>query len=56
MRLSAPTLPIFIVSVMIAVLALLSLLGSIPILGTYAFWVMLLAYVLLVAGCVMKGV
>jgi hypothetical protein len=56
MRLNAPTFPVFVISLIVAILALVSLFVPIPILSAYAFWLMLLAYVLLVAGCVMKGV
>ena len=56
MRLNAPTFPVFVVSVILALLALVSLFVPIPFVSAYAFWLMLVAYVLLVAGNVLKGV
>ena len=55
MRLNAPTFLVFVISVILAILALVSIFVPIPILSAYAFWVLLLAYVILVAGNVLKG-
>jgi hypothetical protein len=55
MTLSAPTMPVFIISVVLAVLALLGHLAQIPFVTLYQFWVALAAYVVLLVGCVMKG-
>ena len=56
MKLNAPTKLIFIISLVLAVLALLAALGiAIPIVSGNALWVALVAYVVLAAGNVMKG-
>jgi len=56
MKLNAPTFIIFVISVVLAVLALLSVFIPLPIISAYAFWVLLIAYIVLVAGNVLKGV
>lgn len=55
MNLSAPTVPIFIISVVLAILALLGHFVAIPFLTIYQFWIAILAYVVLCVGCLMKG-
>jgi len=55
MNLSAPTLPVFLISVVLAVLALVGHFVSMPFVTLYQFWVALAAYVVLLVGCVMKG-
>lgn len=56
MNLSAPTKPVFIVSVVLAILGLLPMLGvALPFIGAYACWVLLAGFVLLALGCVLKG-
>jgi hypothetical protein len=55
MTLSAPTMQVFIVSVALAVLALIGHFVSIPFVTLYQFWVALAAYVVLLIGCLMKG-
>ena len=55
MNLSAPTVPIFIISVVLALLALLGHFVNIPFLTIYQFWIAILAYVVLFIGCVTKG-
>lgn len=56
MTLSAPTMPVFIVSLVVAVLALLVVLGVIPSLGGIAsVWLALIAYAILLVGNLMKG-
>ena len=56
MRLNAPTQVVFIVSLILAVLALIGYFIAIPFLTAYAFWLAIVAYLVLAAGCVMKGV
>ena len=58
MKLSAPTLPIFLVSVILAVIALLVHYAgvSIPWASRHAFDVLTIAYVALFAGNIFKGV
>ena len=53
--LSAPTVPVFLGSVVLAVLALLGHFAKIPFITEYQFWVAILAYVLLFLGAVLKG-
>lgn len=56
MKLSAPTQPIFLISLILAILALVSALGiSIPVIGGYTVWLALVAYLVLFVGNVMKG-
>ena len=55
LNLSAPTVPIFIISVILAILALLGHFVAIPFVTIYQFWIAILAYVVLFIGCVMKG-
>jgi hypothetical protein len=54
-NLSAPTQVVFLISVVLAVLALLGLFVRIPFVSLYAFWVMTAAYVVLAIGCLLKG-
>ncbi len=56
MNLSAPTMPIFLVSLILAVLAVLSAkFLSIPVVSGNEFWVAVLAYIVLLVGNVAKG-
>ncbi|WP_195162752.1 hypothetical protein [Mesorhizobium sp. NBSH29] len=54
MKLNAPKQIIFIISLVIAVIGLLAGLGVLAI-PLAAFWIMAIAYVVLAAGCLMKG-
>lgn len=56
MNLSAPTMIVFIISVVIAVLGLLAALGILSIIPVPSFWLMAIAYVVLLAGTLFKGV
>ena len=56
MNLSAPTMPIFIISLVIAIVALLLAIGIIPPFGVSATWVALIGYAVLLAGNLLKGV
>jgi len=56
MRLSAPTQVVFIISLILAVLALIGFFVVIPFVTAYAFWLAIIAYVVLAAGCLMSGV
>jgi hypothetical protein len=55
MNLSAPTQVVFIISLIIAVLALIGYFVNIPYVTQYQFWFAIVAYVVLAAGCLMKG-
>ncbi len=58
-RLTPPGMPVFILALVLAVLALVSLHFSIPSIGhfvaTNRFWFMTAAYVLLFIGVVFRG-
>jgi hypothetical protein len=54
--LNAPTQMIFLISLVLAILAVLGLFVTIPFVSIYAFWVAIIAYIVLAAGCVMKNV
>jgi hypothetical protein len=56
MRLNAPTQMVFLISLILAVLALVGHFVLIPYVTTYQFWVAIAAYVVLAAACVLKGV
>ena len=56
MKLNAPTQIVFLISLVLAVIALIGALGiAIPVIGGYTIWIALAAYVVLAAGNVMKG-
>ncbi|MBI5909427.1 MAG: hypothetical protein HY848_05690 [Betaproteobacteria bacterium] len=58
MNLSAPTMPVFLISVVLAVIALLVHYAgvSIPWASKHVFEVLLLAYAALFAGNIFKGI
>lgn len=56
MNLSAPTQPIFLISLVLAVLAIIGFFVSIPFVSAYAFWFAIVGYIVLAVGCLMKGV
>ena len=53
--LSAPTAPVFWISVVLAVLALLGHFARIPFFIEYQFWTAIVAYVVLLLGNVLRG-
>ena len=55
MNLSAPTMPIFLISLILAILAVLGAFMPIPLISGNAFWVAVIAYVVLLVGNVAKG-
>jgi len=55
MNLSAPTLPVFLVSVVVAIVAVLVMLGVVPAFGIASAWLALIAYAILLVGNVMSG-
>lgn len=55
MNLSAPNQVVFWVAVIVAVLAILGTFVAIPVISPYAFWVAILAFVVLAGGVMMKG-
>ena len=56
MRLSAPTQLIFLVSLALAIFALIAFLVRIPNVSPHAFWIAIIAYVVLAVGCALRGV
>lgn len=56
MNLNAPTQLVFILSLVIAVLALIGHFVMIPFVSEYKFWFAIVSYVVLAAACVLKGV
>jgi hypothetical protein len=57
MELSAPKFVVFIIAVVLALISLLPVIG-IPLgaLGAYSYWLLLVAFVVLAAGNLIKGV
>lgn len=55
MTLSRPTNLVFIISIVIAVLALLAGLGKLSVIPLPSVWQMGIAYTLLAIGCLFKG-
>ena len=56
MNLSAPTTMIFVISIVLAILAVLSTFMPLPIIGEYKFWVAIAAYVILAVGNMFRGI
>lgn len=55
MKLSAPKVVTFWVSVALAALGLLAFLVTIPFLSGFAFWIVLIAFIILLLGTLIKG-
>jgi len=56
MKFSAPSVLIFVISLVIAVIGVLTALGSIAFIPLASVWIMAIAYAVLAAGCLFKGV
>ena len=56
MKLSAPTQIVFLISVAVAVIGLLAALGILSFIPVASVWIMLVAYIILAGGCLLKGV
>ena len=54
-QLSAPSQVLFLVSLALAIIAILGALVILPFVTLYAFWIALLAYLVLAVGCLLKG-
>ena len=54
MRLNAPTQMIFLISLVLAALAVVAHFVVIPYATEYRFWLAVAGYVVLAAGCLMK--
>lgn len=55
MNLSAPTMVLFVISIVIAIIAALAALGVIAFIPLASVWIMAVAFVVLAAGCLFKG-
>ncbi|MER9798354.1 hypothetical protein NKJ36_14650 [Mesorhizobium sp. M0142] len=55
MNLSAPTQLIFIISLVIAIIGVLAALGVLAFIPLNAAWIVVIAYIVLAAGCLMRG-
>lgn len=56
MNLSAPTMLVFLISVVVAIVGLLVGLGILAMIPISGFWIMTAAFVVLAAGNLLKGV
>jgi hypothetical protein len=57
MNLSPPTTAVFVISLILALLAVIgTLVHTIPLISDQAFWVAIIAYVVLAVGNVFRGV
>jgi hypothetical protein len=56
MNLNAPTQVVFIIALIIAVLALIGHFVMVPFVTEFKFWFAMVAYIVLAAACVLKGV
>lgn len=57
MELSAPTKIMFIIAIVLAVISLLPVIGvSLGALGAYSYWLLLVAFLVLAAGNLLKGI
>ena len=55
MALNAPAFVTFLVSLILAVLGVLAIFVTLPVVSGYAFWFVTAGYVVLALGCIMKG-
>jgi hypothetical protein len=55
MRLTPPTKNVFWISVVVAAVGLIAKLGVVAFLVPFAFWLVLIAFVLLALGVALKG-
>jgi hypothetical protein len=56
MNLSAPTMIVFIISLVIAALGILAALGIFSVIPIESVWIVTIAYAVLLAGVLLKGV
>jgi hypothetical protein len=55
MNLSAPTMPVFLISLILAILAVLGVYVDLPIISGNGFWIAVIAYIVLLVGNVDQG-
>ena len=53
--LNAPSQVLFLISLALAIIAILGALVIIPVVTKFAFWIAILGYIVLALGCLMKG-
>ena len=56
MALSAPTRPVWIIAIILGVLGLLGRFVTIPFITAYAFWLVVVGFVVLAIATALKGV
>lgn len=56
MQLSAPTTVVFVISIVLAALAIIGHFVALPVISQFGFWVAILAYVILAVGNLFRGV
>jgi threonine/homoserine/homoserine lactone efflux protein len=56
MNLSAPTQIVFWISLVVAIIGIIAALGALAFIPLAAVWIMVIAYIILAAGCLLKGV
>ena len=55
MNLSAPTNLVFVVSIVLAILAVIGTFTPLPFISEYAFWVAIAGYVILALGNILRN-
>jgi hypothetical protein len=55
MRLNAPKKIVWLISLILAILSIISLYVAIPFVSAHAFWVMAVAWLFMFLGTVLKG-
>ena len=55
MKFSAPSVLVFVISLVIAVIGALTALGTVAIIPLESVWIMAVGYAVLAAGCLFKG-
>lgn len=55
MSLSPPTTVVFVISIILAALAIIGQYVAIPFISEHGFWVAVIAYVILAAGNIFRG-
>jgi hypothetical protein len=56
MNLSPPTTAVFVISLILAVLAVIGKFAAIPLITDHGFWVAIIAYIVLAIGNIFRGV
>lgn len=56
MKLNAPTQAVFWIAVILVVIAIIGQFVAIPFITAYTFWIAVIGFIVLAAGCMMKGV